>query len=130
MSTYHFHLVTLQGRVLDLTGMELAGETSEREHARQVACELMRHREAQTRSWRVEVTDSARRPCFELLFASVDSTIDHLTPELRASVERVCSQSASLFETIRTVKNNLVVAKAMLARAEGRPHLAAVKSAE
>jgi hypothetical protein len=56
-------------------------------------------------SWRVEVTDSTRRPCFERLFASVDSTIDHLAPEVRASVETMCSQSASLSETIRAVKN-------------------------
>ena len=130
MPTYHFHLVTLEGRVLDLDGTDLPDEASAREHARRVACELMRHRELQTRSWRAEVTDCARGPCFELLFASVDSTIDHLTPELRATVEHACSRSASLFETIRMVKNNLIVAKAMLARAEGRPHLAAVPSAE
>jgi hypothetical protein len=53
-----------------------------------------------------------------------------LTPELRANVEHVCSQSASLFETIRTVKNNLTVAKAMLARADGRPQIAALRSVE
>jgi hypothetical protein len=129
MPTYHFHLVTLDGRVLDLRGTQLPDEASAREHARQVACELMRHREPRTRSWRVEVTDSARRPCFELLFASVDSTIDHLTPELRESVEKMCSQSASLYETIRAVKHNLVVAKAMLVHTEGRPHLAAAPSA-
>jgi hypothetical protein len=61
----------------------------------------------------VDVTDSARRPCFKLLFASVDSTIDHLTPELRASVEKVCSQSASLSETILTIKNSLTATKAL-----------------
>jgi hypothetical protein len=130
MPTYHFHLVTLDSRVLDFNGTELPDEASAREHAQQVACELMRHREPQTRSWRVKVTDSARRPCFELLFASVDSTIDHLTPELRATVEHVCSQSASLFEMIGTVQNSLAMAKAMLARAEGRPHLAALPSVE
>jgi hypothetical protein len=130
MATYHFHLVTLEGRVLDLKGTELRDDASAREHARQVACELMRHREPQTRAWRVEVAGPARRPCFELLFASVDSTIDHLTPELRATVEHACSRSASLFETIRTVKNNLIVTKAMLARIEGRPHLSALPSIE
>jgi hypothetical protein len=130
MANYHFHLVTLEGRVLDLKGMELPDEASAREHARSVACELMRHREPQTRSWRVEVTDSARHPCFELLFASVDSTIDHLNSELRASIEHTCSQSATLFETIRAVKNNLVASKSMLARAEGHPHLAALPPAK
>jgi hypothetical protein len=125
-----FHLATLDNRVLDLNGTELPDETSAREHARQVARELMRHRERQTRPWRVEVTDSARRPCFELLFASVDSTIDHLTPELRASVENLCTQSASLAETFRAVTNTLVALNATLARIGGRPRLAALPSVE
>jgi hypothetical protein len=128
MPIYHFHLVTLGGRVLDLNGTELPDEASAREHASEVARELMCHREPRTRSWRVEVTDCAGCPCFELLFASVDSTIDHLTPELRASVEQVCSQSASLFETIRGVKSTLAVAKATLARVDGRPRLVAIPS--
>jgi hypothetical protein len=53
-----------------------------------------------------------------------------LTPELRASVEKVCRQSASLSETILAVKNSLVMAKATLARAEGRPHRAALRSVQ
>ena len=130
MPIYHFHLVTLDGKVPDPKGAELPDEASAREHARQVACELMRHREPQARSWRVEVTDSAWRPCFELPFASVDSTIDHLTPELRASVENLCSQSASLSETIRAVKDTLIATRATLARMEGRCHLAAVPFVE
>jgi hypothetical protein len=130
MPIYHFHLVTLDGRVLDLKGMEFPDEASAREHAREVARELMRHREPQTRAWRVDVTTEAQRPCFELLFASVDSTIDHLRPDLRASVEKLCFQSASLSETIRAVKNSLVVAKVRLARVEGRPHLAALPPAD
>ncbi len=124
MPAYHFHLVTLDGRVLDLEGTEFSDEGAARGHARQVACELMRHRERETRPWRVEVTDSAQRPCFDLLFASVDSTIDHLTPELRASVENLCTQSASLAETFRAVSNALVAANATRVRIEGRPHLA------
>ena len=130
MRIYHFHLVTLYGRVLDLKGTELPDEASAREHARQVACELMRHREPKTRSWRIEVTDSARRPCFELLFATVDSTIDHLTPELRASVEKLCSRSASLNETIRAVTSSLTMTRATLARIESRPHLVALPAVE
>ena len=128
MPTYHFHLAMLEGRVLDVKGTELADESAAREHARQVACELMRHRERQTRAWRVEVTDSTQRPCFDLLFASVDNTIDHLTPELRKNVENLCTQSASLAEMIRTVTNTVVVVKAALARANGRPLLAEVTS--
>ena len=74
--------------------------------------------------------DSARRPCFELLFATVDSTIDHLTPELRASVEKLCSRSASLNETIRAVTSSLTMTRATLARIESRPHLVALPAVE
>jgi hypothetical protein len=128
MPTFYFHLVTLEGRILDRIGTELSDEASAREHARQVACELMCHREPQTRSWRLEVTDCEQQPCFELLFACVDSTIDHLPPELRATVEKVCSQSATLSETIRAVRSNLIATKAMLARVDGRPYLVALPS--
>jgi hypothetical protein len=130
MPTYHFHLATLDGKVCDMEGMELPDEATAREHARQVACELMRHREPRTRAWRVEVTDGPRQACFELLFASVDSTIDHLTPQLRASVEKLCFQSASLSDTIRAVKNSLVDAKTTLARVDGRTYLAALPMVE
>jgi hypothetical protein len=130
MTEYHFDLVTLEGRVLDPKGTELPDEASAREHARQVACELMLHQELRTRSWRLEVTDCAREPCFELLFATVDGTIDHLTPELRAGVENICSRSAALSETIRDLMNTVAATKARLAAAEGRPHLAALPFAD
>jgi hypothetical protein len=126
MATYHFDLVTLDGRVLDLEGTELADEASARDHARQVACELMRHRESPTRSWKLEVSDFARRFCFELLFVSVDSTIDHLTPDLRANVEKPWSQSAALAETMHAVRKSVAATRATLARADGRPHLSVV----
>lgn len=129
MPTYFFDLATTRGRIIDREGTELPDDASAREHARQVGCELMRHRESRTRSWRVDVTDSARRPCFELLFASVDNTINHLAPELRSSVETVCYQAASLADTIRAVRTSIIAAKATLARANGKPHLQAVPSA-
>jgi hypothetical protein len=125
MPMYFFGLATPTEALIDASGTDLPDEASAREHARRVAHELMRHRESSTRSWRVVVSDSARRPCFELLFARVDSTIDHLTPELRESVETLCSRSASLSDAIRAVRRTLLEAKAAMARAEGRPYLAA-----
>jgi hypothetical protein len=130
MPMYFFNLVTPRETITDASGTELPDEASAREHARFVARELMRHREPSTRSWRLAVTEcpavteSARRPCFGLLFASVDSTIDHLTPELRASVETLCSRSASLSDAIREVRSSILEAKATMARADGRPYLA------
>jgi hypothetical protein len=125
MSMYFFNLVTPRETIIDASGTDLPDEASAREHARLVACELMRHREVVTRSWRVLVSDSGQGSCFELLFACVDSTIDHLTPELRKSVETLCTRSATLSDAIRAVRSTLLEARATIARAEGRPYLAA-----
>jgi hypothetical protein len=50
MTAYHFDLVTLDRRIPDSNGTELPDEASAREHARQVACELMLHQEPRTRA--------------------------------------------------------------------------------
>jgi hypothetical protein len=67
----------------------------------------MRHRESATRSWKLEVSDFARKFCFELLFVSVDNTIDHLTPDLLANVEKPWSQSAALAETLHAGRESM-----------------------
>ena len=71
MPIFFFNLKTAEGTIRD-DGMELRDELSAREHARTVACELMRNREPLTRSWRLDVRDGAGRQCFDLLFATVD----------------------------------------------------------
>jgi hypothetical protein len=125
MTTYFFNLVTPVETLMDMGGIDLPDEAAARQHAGLVADELMRHREASTRCWRLIVSDSTHEPRFELLFASVDRTMDHLTPELRDSVETLCSRSASLFDTIRALHGTLLEAKATMARAERQPYLAA-----
>ena len=72
MPIFFFDLKTAEATIRDPDGMDLRDESSAREHARTVACELMRHREALTRSWRLDVRDGAGRQCFDLLFATVD----------------------------------------------------------
>jgi hypothetical protein len=67
-----FNLKTAEATIRDPDGMDLRDELSARKHARTVACELMRHREALTRSWRLDVRDGDGRQCFDLLFATVD----------------------------------------------------------
>jgi hypothetical protein len=126
MPTYFFNLKTEEGTICDPEGTDLPGELSAREHARLVACELMRHRPPRTRCWRVDVCDSEGRPCVDLLFASVDDSIRHLTPELRYSVENLCAKSASLVETIHAVKLTLLEVKGTIARSEGAPYIAAI----
>jgi hypothetical protein len=129
MPIYFFKLKTGEGTIRDPDGMELPGEAAAREHARLVACELMQHRQLRTRSWRIGICDSEGRRCLELLFASVDDSMCHLTPELRGSVESLCAESASLAEAINTLKLTLVQVKGTIARSDRAPYLAAINGA-
>ena len=130
MPTYCFHLKAgSDGTIIDTDGTNLLDYRSAREHAETVARELMAHREPRTRSWRLDVRDNDGLPCFDLLFASIDETLSHLTPELRSSVEGLYASSASLVEEIRGIKLTLLDVKATIARAEGALYLAAVNGA-
>ena len=91
MPTYWFNLKTRDGTIIDPEGTDLPNDASAYAYAETVARELMAHRELQTRSWRLEVRDSGGLPKFDLLFASIDETLSHLTPELRSSVEGLCA---------------------------------------
>ena len=129
MPTYWFNLKTMDGTIIDPEGTDLLNDASAHAYAKAVARELMAHRELQTRFWRLEVRDSGRLAKRDLLFASIDETLSHLTPELRSSVEGLCACSASLVEGIGAIKLTLLDVKATIARAEGALYLAAVNGA-
>jgi hypothetical protein len=57
MPTYHFHLRTKEGTVLDPDGTELPNDALAHGHAGMVAGELMQGREPRTRYWRLDVYD-------------------------------------------------------------------------
>lgn len=98
MPTYYFNLKGIQERYLDPYGTELADDAQAREHARQVALELMQGREGKTRSWRLEICDVTRSPIFELLFAKVDPTLTELPPNFRTTVEQACARTGALMD--------------------------------
>ena len=126
MPKYFFNLAAREEIVFDRQGADFPNERSAREHAEVVARELMAHRELRTRAWRRDVRDSNGLPCFDLLFARVDDTLRHVTPQVRSSIEGYCASSASLAEAIRSIRMTLIEVQATLARAEGALHLAAV----
>jgi hypothetical protein len=104
----------------------LAEEFAARDLARQVARELMKRREPQTRSWRIDVRDGEGRQCFELLFASVDDTITALGPELRDVIENLHRKQASLIDAIAAVQLSVQQIQGTIARAKGKPFLVCV----
>jgi hypothetical protein len=125
MPRYYFDLKKRDETLYDNDGADLPDEAAARDHALRVMSELMRNTNARTRSWRLAVMGQDRQSCFELLFASYDDSMAHLTPELRSSVELVCRRHASLTDAIVDVRTTMLQIRGTLARSESRPYVAA-----
>jgi hypothetical protein len=69
MPSYFFDLTTDSGLIRDVEGTDLRDDTEASEHARFVALELMRGREAETQTWQLEVYDGARQRRLKVPFA-------------------------------------------------------------
>ena len=107
MPNYTFELRDGSGGIDDETGVSLANGADALHYAQDVVHELMRSREAQTRTWRLDVYDEAGERVIELPFASVDPTLDHLRPELRAMVEKFCDRRRSVDELVYIARNTV-----------------------
>ena len=122
MPVYKFELNDGVWRVEDEIGVDLPDRRRALEHACAVVREMMGGCEAQTRSWRLNVYDGGGQRLFEIPFASLDRTLDHLAPELRTMVaelsHRVCSLKEALGAAIITLRES----RALVARSRGRPY--------
>lgn len=121
--TYTF---TVRGDGRDIgddMGIALADNASAYRYARTVARELMRCRETQTR--RIRVYRDGEGPVFDVLFASVDPTLDHLPRELRALVESVSEKTGALKDVLYACELSLRESRSLLARSRGKPYLIA-----
>jgi len=87
-ATYTFKLRDDSGGVVDDVGVALTDNESAYLYARAVAREMMRRRELQTRYWELEVYRDGDGPLFDILFATVDPTLNHLRREMRLLVEK------------------------------------------
>jgi hypothetical protein len=74
------------------------------EHARAVALELMQHREIKTRAWQLQVCDFDQKILCQLLFASLDPSMNAFAPPLRNSAEKVYGETAELNDALRNVQ--------------------------
>jgi hypothetical protein len=81
-------------------------------------------REAQTRTWRLDVYEGSGEQIFQLPFARIDPTLDHLVPEMRETVERASDLSRSLREAMASARVTLRESRALVALSRGRPYLA------
>jgi len=122
--TYYFNLHTPGGMFLDADGTELANDVQAEQHAKAVALELMCGRNAKTRSWRLETSDSGHRPLFRLLFAMIDPSLDQMSPPWRHNIKRISGQTADFSEAIARVRISLHQIRATLAKSNRVPFLA------
>ena len=125
MPTYTFKLMDDDGGVADDVGVPLADPKVAYCHACVVAQQLMDHREARTRSWRLDVYENGVKKLFEILFASIDETLDHLKPENRKLVEMTAMRRRSLQDTLYAARISYRESQALVARSRGKPYLAA-----
>jgi hypothetical protein len=123
MPTYTFKLRSDAGGLADNTGAALADKASAYRYACSVARELMRCREIETRHWLLEVYQDGQGPLFDILFASIDPTLDHLRRELRTVVESASGNKRAFKDAVHAIGLTLRESRALLARSEGRPHL-------
>jgi hypothetical protein len=108
MRRYFFNLNDGRKVIPDLEGTELPDDDSARAHAAQVARELARNREQETRSWRLAVCDAQGTLRFELLFALIDESISRLPPAIRFMFDDAGGSTASLNKAIEQVRMTLL----------------------
>jgi Domain of unknown function (DUF6894) len=121
--TYTFTLRSDGCDVNDNVGIELADNASAYGYARTVARELMRCRETQTRYWQIKVYRVGEGLLYDVLFASVDPTLDHLRREVRAWVERISERKRALKDLTYECEATLRESRSLVARSRGQPYL-------
>jgi hypothetical protein len=126
MRHYTFKLRADAELIEDNRGMWFDNRERARDHAGEVAHELMRGQEQQTRTWRLDVYEDG--VCVhELPFASIDPTLGHLRPALRATVEEASEMRRGLRDALSAARTTARESRALVARSRGKPYLATVK---
>jgi Domain of unknown function (DUF6894) len=126
MPLYYFNLNTGRKSIIDLEGTDLSDEAAARSHGQTVAREIMRNDRNRTLSWRLEVSDEQRQPCFELLLATVCEELQYYPHSVREAVTQNASRVAGLNDDIAELRHSMLKVRATLARVDRMPYLAAV----
>jgi hypothetical protein len=124
MPVYKFELNEGVRRIKDEIGVDLPDPRRALDHAREVVREMMGGCETQTRSWQLNVYDTSGQRLFEIPFAGLDRTLDHLAPEFRTMVAELSDRIRSLKEVVGAATITVRESRALVARSRGRPYLA------
>lgn len=127
MPHYTFELLDGSSLLCDDAGVILPDRENALAYGEEVARELMHGREFQTRFWRLRICENGSEDVFEMTFSSIDPTLDHLTPELRDTLQCLHDSYRSCKEAIHAARITLRESRALIAQARGKPYLAAVE---
>lgn len=123
MTVFYFHLRDGAGEIAAEKGVELEDVTAAKAYATEIGRELLKADEVNKRCCRLDVFDAQETLVLALPLATVDPTLDHLRPELRELIERVCESRRELLETMFRLDG--VVSRASGAGPMTRPYLVA-----
>jgi hypothetical protein len=125
MPRYTFKVRDDDTGIEDDFGVNLPNVAIAHNYACDVVRELMDHRERSTRHWRLDVYEDSGEKVFEIPFASLDPTLDHLTHEQRALVEHGARQIGAVKEAFYALSLTRQETHALITRSRGQPYLAA-----
>jgi hypothetical protein len=125
MPLYTFDLRDGSCGIADTVGVSFADRDQALCYAHDVIRELMGRCERETRTWRLDVYEDHDRRVFQIPFARLDETLNHLSPHWRRRIEDMCTRSLSLRETFSAARATMRESQALVARSRGKPYLAA-----
>ena len=125
MPLYTFELRDGSCGIADSAGVTFADRDQALCYAYDVIRELMSQCEQETRTWQLDVYEDNDRRVFEIPFARLDETLDHLSAQWRSKVEDLCNRSRSLREAYSAASTTVRESRALVARSRGKPYLAA-----
>ncbi|HLH97993.1 MAG TPA: hypothetical protein VKW08_23040 [Xanthobacteraceae bacterium] len=124
MPRYTFTLRDGSLGIEDRTGVDLNDAQGAFDYAISVAREVMRGCEAEAHAWRLDVYEDDAGPIFELPFAAIDQSLDHLVPELRQMIVDFGERRRLLMETVHAARATVLETRALVAQSRGKPYLA------
>jgi hypothetical protein len=125
MPKYTFKLWDDDGGVEDDIGVNLPDADTAFRYACEVVSEMMNCRERRTRSWQLDVYEDDHKKVFEIPFAALDRTLNHLNAVMPQAVEESARQIRSVKDTFQAARITVGEAKPLVARSPGKPYLAA-----
>ena len=125
MPLYTFKLRDGSPGIADSAGVRFADRGQALDYAHAVIRDLMKAGgDWRTGTWRLDVYEDDDQPVFEIPFARLDETLDHLSPSLRTTIEDWRTRLLLLREAYLAARVTMRESRALVARSRGRPYLA------